>query len=432
MYVASPGGKAQWGKMNTELQTILSYMERERGIDREVLIQAVEYALQSAARKTVGGTGELRVEIDRETYDMRAFAQKEVVDKLKPGTDEISLEKAKRSDPKIEVGGIVEEEVTPRNFGRIAAQTAKQAILQKIRQAEREIVFEEYKDRVGDIVSGAVRQFNRSDIVVDLGRAEAVMPMKERVPTEEYQIGDRIRGYVMSVQANTSGPSVILSRSHPNFVKKLFALEVTEINDGVVEVMGIAREPGYRTKIAVRSNDEKVDPVGACVGMRGIRVKNIVRELSGEKIDIVRWSDDLKTYVTNALSPAKLAKVSIDPEMPGLVHVIADTDQLSLAIGKRGQNVRLTAKLLSVKIDIQKDESDLTFEEKVAHAIDKLAAIDGINQEQAKSLVQGGFLTIDGILAAEVDDIEEMAGFDTETARAVRQAAEAQADDGSE
>ena len=418
--------------MNTELQTILSFMERERGIDREVLIQAVEYALQSAARKTIGGNADLRVEIDRETYDMRAFAQKEVVDKLKPSTDEISLDRARKIDPEVEIGGSVEEEVTPRNFGRIAAQTAKQAILQKIRQAEREIVFEEYKDRVGDIVSGAVRQFNRSDIIVDLGRAEAVMPMKERVPTEEYQIGDRIRGYVMSVQANTSGPSVILSRSHPNFVKKLFQLEVTEITDGVVEVMGIAREPGYRTKIAVRSNDEKVDPVGACVGMRGIRVKNIVRELSGEKIDIVRWSDDLKTYVTNALSPAKLAKVSIDPEMPGLVHVIADTDQLSLAIGKRGQNVRLTAKLLSVKIDIQKDESDLTFEEKVAHAVDKLAAIDGIDQKQATALVQGGFLTVEGILAAEVEDIEDMAGFDTETARAVREAAESQADDGSE
>jgi len=404
-------------------------MERERGIDREVLIQAVEFALQSAARKTIGGTAELRIHIDRETYDMKAFAQKEVVDKRKPGTDEISLDNAKKINPDVEIGDTVEQEVTPRNFGRIAAQTAKQAILQKIRQAEREIVFEEYKDRLGDIVSGAVRQFNRSDIVVDLGRAEALMPMKERVPTEEYQIGDRIRGFVMSVQENTSGPSVILSRTHPNFVRKLFELEVTEITDGVVEIMGIAREPGYRTKIAVKSNDEKVDPVGACVGMRGIRVKNIVRELSGEKIDIVRWSDDLKTYVTNALSPAKLAKVSIDPEDPGMVHVIADSDQLSLAIGKRGQNVRLTAKLLSVKIDIQKDESDLTFEEKVAHAIDNLAAIDGIDQEQAKALVQGGFLTVEGILAAEVDDIEEMAGFDTETARSVREAAASKTED---
>ena len=415
--------------MNTELQTILSYMERERGIDREVLIQAVESALQAAARKTIGGTAELRIHIDRETYDMKAFAQKEVVDKLKPGVDEVSLDNAKKSNPDVQIGDTVEQEVTPRNFGRIAAQTAKQAILQKIRQAEREIVFEEYKDRLGDIVSGAVRQFNRSDIVVDLGRAEALMPMKERVPTEEYQIGDRIRGFVMSVQENTSGPSVILSRTHPNFVRKLFELEITEITDGVVEIMGIAREPGYRTKIAVKSNDEKVDPVGACVGMRGIRVKNIVRELSGEKIDIVRWSDDLKTYVTNALSPAKLAKVSIDPEDLGMVHVIADSDQLSLAIGKRGQNVRLTAKLLSVKIDIQKDESDLTFEEKVAHAIDNLAAIDGIDQEQAKALVQGGFLTVEGILAAEVDDIEEMAGFDTETARSVREAASSQTKD---
>ena len=329
--------------MNNELVTILNYMEKDRGIDREILIQAVEYALQTAARRNLGSDEDVRIEIDRETCDIKAFSERLVVDSARPGEGEISLSRARKVKSDAQVDDMVEVEVTPSNFGRIAAQAAKQAILQKIRQAERDMVYEEYKDRVGDIVSGAVRQFNRSDIIVDLGRAEAVIPSKERVPTEEYQVGDRIRGYVIDVQKSTSGPGVILSRSHPNFVMKLFELEVSEIVDGVVEVKGIAREPGYRTKIAVVSHDEKVDPVGACVGMRGIRVKNIVRELSGEKIDIIRWSDDVKTYVTNALSPAKLLKVTIDENMSNLVHVVADVEQLSLAIGKRGQNVRLMA-----------------------------------------------------------------------------------------
>jgi N utilization substance protein A len=409
--------------MNSELQTILTYMERERGIDREVLIQAVEYALQSASRKAFGSEQDLRIEIDRETCDIKAFAERTVVEDTRPGAEEISLAGARKIRPDAEVGSTVEIEVTPKNLGRIAAQTAKQAILQKIRQAERDIVFEEYKDRAGDIVSGSVRQFNRSDIIVDLGRAEAVIPARERVPTEEYQVGDRIRAFVLEVQQSAAGPAIILSRGHPDFVRKLFELEVSEINDGVVVIKGIAREPGYRTKIAVLSNDEKVDPVGACVGMRGMRVKNIVRELSGEKIDIIRWSDDTKTYVTNALSPAKLSKVTVDPNNPGLIHVVADPEQLSLAIGKRGQNVRLTAKLLNLKIDIQKDESEMSFEEKVAKAVESMASVEGIGREHAGALVKAGFLTVEGILAAEEKDLVEMAGLDAEAAKAIYEAA---------
>ena len=411
--------------MNNELATILNYMERERGINRETLIQAVEYALQSAGRKSITRQGEVRIEIDRETYDIKAFARVVVVDKTHAGEDEITLTSAKKTVPAAAVGDEMEVEVTPKDFGRIAAQTAKQAIIQRIRQAERDAVYEEYKDRSGDIVSGSVRQFNRSDIIVDLGRAEAVIPANERVPTEEYQVGDRIRAYVVTVQSGTGGPSVVLSRSHPDFVRKLFQLEVSEITDKIVEIKGIAREPGYRTKIAVISNDAKVDPVGACVGMRGMRVKNIVRELAGEKIDIVRWSEDVKTYVTNALSPAKLSKVWIDKDMPNLVHVVADADQLSLAIGKRGQNVRLTAKLLGMKIDIQKDVSELSFEEKVAAAIVDLASVEGITDEQAEALVKAGFLTVEGILAAELDELQETVGFDEETSRSVSEAAAA-------
>ena len=394
--------------MNSELAAILNYMEKERGIERETLIEAVEFAMQSAAHKMPGaGEAELRIHIDRDTYDIKAFAMVEVAEEVTSAYEEITLDAARKMKADAEIGDALEIEVPTKDLGRIAAQTAKQAIIQKIRQAERDIVFDEYKDRVGDIITGSVRQFNRSDIIVDLGRGEAILPARERVPTEEYQVGDRIRAYILSVQSNVAGPSIVLSRSHPDFVRALFQLEVSEINDNVVEIKGIAREPGYRTKIAVVSHDEKVDPVGACVGMRGIRVKNIVRELSGEKIDIIRWSDDTKTYVANALSPAKLLKVWIDTAVPELVHVIADTEQLSLAIGKRGQNVRLTAKLLGWKVDIQKDETEVTFEEKVAKAVDTIAAIEGFVREDAELLVKAGFLTVDGIVAADIADLVE-------------------------
>ncbi len=416
--------------MNNELIAILNYMEKERGIDREVLIEAVEFALQSAARKSTASDEDLRVAIDRESCDIKAYAMRLVVDTPKAGTGEITLKDAKKTQSDAQVGEEIEVEVTPANLGRIAAQTAKQAITQRIRQAEREIVFDEYKDRVGDIVSGAVRQFNRSDIIVDLGRAEALLPSRERVPTEEYQIGDRIRAYVVSVQNNQTGPAIMLSRSHPDFVRRLFELEVSEISDGIVEIKGIAREPGYRTKIAVVSHDAKVDPVGACVGMRGMRVKNIVRELSGEKIDIIRWSEDVKTYVINALSPARLAKVDIhDTDEERVIHVIADPDQLSLAIGKRGQNVRLSAKLIGWKIDIHKDESAISFEEKVTLAIEHLAEIDGVEPEMAQALVGAGFLTPEGILAAEAEDLAEMLDIDFAAAKALYAAVEAQQQD---
>lgn len=411
--------------LNNDLSAILSFMEKERGIDREVLLKAVEFALQSAAKKNLPTDENVRVEINRKDYDIQVFAPREVVEGATAPEGKITLAAARKLKPDVKVGESIEVQATPRNFGRIAAQTAKQAIIQKIKQAERDRVFDEYKDRAGEIVSGTVRQFSRSDIIVDLGRAEAVIPAKERVPTEEYQVGDRIRGLLLSVQVNPNGPAITLSRSHPDFVKALFKIEVSEIADGIVEVKGIAREPGYRTKIAVVSHDEKVDPVGACVGMRGIRVKNIVRELYGEKIDIIRWHSDPKTYVTNALSPAKLSKVYVDENQPDLIHVVADADQLSLAIGKRGQNVRLTHKLCGIKIDIQKDESETSFEEKVARAVGSLAGVPGIGKENAEKLVKAGFLTLEGILAAEPKDLEEMAGVDAATAKTLYEVAAA-------
>ena len=410
--------------MNNELLAVLDYMERERGIDRETLLVAVESALLSASKKSVSPAKDLRIAIDRKTCDIRAFAKVQVVENVVAPHDQVALAAAKKMKADAKLGDFLELEVTPKNFGRIAAQTAKQAILHKIRQAEKDKVFEEYKDRPGDIVSGAVRRFERSDVVVDLGRAEAIMPARERVPTEEYQVGDRIRALLLSVDNTPQGPEIILSRSHPDFVRRLFELEVSEIADKTVEIKGIAREAGFRSKIAVVSHDQKVDPVGACVGMRGIRVKNIVRELSGEKIDIVRWHEDIKTYVTNALAPAKLVRVNVEPET-NTVRVIVDADQLSLAIGKKGQNARLTAKLTGWKIDIQRDEADIGFEEKVARAVAELAKIEGIGAEFAEKLVHAGFLTPEGILAVEAADLESIEGVDAEAAKRIRAGAEA-------
>jgi N utilization substance protein A len=408
--------------MNGELSSVLSYLEKERGIDRETLFLTVESALLSASRKSVGPAKNVRIHMDRKTCDIKAFATVLVVEKVDNPHDEITLAGARKVNPTAQLGDSVEIEVTPKNFGRIAAQTAKQAILQKIRQAERNIVYEEYRDRVNDIVSGTIRRFERNDIVIDLGRAEAILSSKERISTEMYQLGDQIRALVLSVQDNASGPCIMLSRSHPDFLRRLFQLEVAEISDNTVEIKGVAREAGFRTKIAVMSRDAKVDPVGACVGMRGVRVKNIVRELSGEKIDIVRWSDDIKTYVSNALSPAKLSKVEIDPDKPRVIHVTTEADQLSLAIGKRGQNVRLSSKLTGWKIDVQKDEGNISFEEKVAKAICDLAAIPNIGRANAEKLVQAGFLNIEGILAAEVADLEATGEFDSATAKIIYEA----------
>jgi N utilization substance protein A len=415
--------------MNNELHAILSYMEKERGIDRDVLIKAVEFALQSVARKSSSPEQEVRVEIDRKTYQIREFGKAVVVAAVPRNKHEIALDPARRIKADAQVGEVVEVELPPGDFSRIAAQTAKQAILQKIRQAEREIVVEEFKSQIGKIISGTIRQFSHGEMVVDLGRAEGVMNGKDRVPTEDYVVGDRIRALVVEIQPNAAGPAVILSRTHNDFIVELFKLEVAEIADGVVTIKGIAREPGSRTKIAVASSDAKVDPVGACVGMRGMRVKNIVRELSGEKIDIIRWSDDLRTCAANALAPAKFTKVVIDPEDPRVVHVTVEPDQLSLAIGKRGQNVRLSAKLLGVKIDIQKDEASVSFEEKVAKAVAEMAALPGIGKENAEKLVAAGFLTVEGILAADVGELAEAAGFDAETAKNIFETAAAQTAD---
>lgn len=413
--------------MNADFVAVLEFWEREKGISRDVLVAAVHEALLSAAKKAVGPARDLRCEIDQKTGDIKAFAKLTVSEKVLSKHDQISVFDARRIKPDAQVGEDVEVEVTPAGFGRIASQYAKQSLMQHIRRAEKQLIFTEFKDRVGDIISGTVRRFERSDVTIDLGKYEALLPNRERVPTEEYQIGERIRCYVKAVETGPHGPDIILSRADPQFVIKLFQLEVSEINDGTIEIKGIAREPGFRTKIAVWTRDEKVDPVGACVGLRGQRVKNIVRELNNEKVDIIRWDSNVRNFIANALSPAKLKTFEID-EARKRVKIMVSPDQLSLAIGKRGQNARLTSKLTGWQVDIEAEQIvSMGFEEKIAQAVQALAAVPGITQEQASVLVNSGLTSLEALLQAEEADLSGIPQIG-EQAGAILEAARAEAD----
>ena len=412
--------------MNADFLAVLEFWEREKGISRDVLVGAVQDALLSAAKKAVGPARELRVAIDPKNGDIRAYAKLIVSEKIISKHDQLSVFDAHRLKPDAQVGDELEVEVTPVGFGRIAAQYAKQALMMHIRRAEKALIFTEFKDRVGDIISGTVRRFDRSDVIVDLGKYEALLPNRERVPTEEYQVGERIRCYVKAVEQGPHGPEIILSRADPRFVLKLFQLEVSEINDGTIEIKGVAREPGFRTKLAVWTRDEKVDPVGACVGLRGQRVKNIVRELNNEKVDIIRWDSNVKHFVTNALAPAKLKAFEID-EVRKRVRITVSDDQLSLAIGKRGQNARLTSKLTGWQVDIEAEVVVTRgFEEKVAEAVALLAAIQGISREQADILVHHGLTRLEDLLQADLSDLAGIAELGDQAA-AILEAARAEA-----
>ncbi|HEY2328663.1 MAG TPA: transcription termination factor NusA [Verrucomicrobiae bacterium] len=413
--------------MNADFIAGLEFWEREKGVSREVLMGAVQGALLQAAKKAVGPARELRVDIDQKAGDIKAFAKLIVADKVISQHDQISLFDARRIKADAKVGDEIEKEVTPAGFGRIAAQYAKQALMQSVRQAEKAMIMTEYKDRVGDIVSGTVRRFDRSDVILDLGKFEAMMPNKERVPTEEYQVGERIRCLVKAVQEGPHGPEIILSRADTKFIVKLFQLEVSEISDGTIEIKGIAREPGFRTKMAVYSRDNKVDPVGACVGLRGQRVKNIVRELNNEKVDVIPWSSDVKAFVTKALEPAKIKSIEMD-EARKTLNVLVSEDQLSLAIGKRGQNSRLTEKLTGWKVIIDAEHIVTKgFDEKFAEAVAQIAAIPGITQEQANKLVHGGIWRLEDLVQAEAGDLADIPGVG-ENAAAILEAARAEAE----
>ncbi len=338
--------------MNGEFLQALEQIAKEKGISKELLIDAIDVALVSAFKKNFGTSQNVKVQINRETGEVDVYALKTVVEEVDNEFMQISLQDAKAIDKNYEAGNVVETKVTPKNFGRIAAQTAKQVVVQRIREAERGIIFDEYISRENEIVTGLVQRKEKNSVFIDLGKTEAILGPGEQTPNEVYNIGDRIKTYIVEVKKTTKGPQIILSRTHPGLVKRLFELEVPEIQSGIVEIKSIAREAGSRTKIAVYSHDENIDPVGACVGQRGHRVQVIVDELRGEKIDIIQWSNDPEIFVGSALSPAKVIEVFADKETNAARVVVGDT-QLSLAIGKEGQNARLAAKLTGWKIDIK-------------------------------------------------------------------------------
>lgn len=413
--------------MTNDIVALIEYYEKEKGIDRDKVVAALEFSFISAYRKMVPGADAietLRAEVNLKKGETRIFAILTVVedDDHDDKFNEVPLSTALKKAADAKVGDIQEFNVTPKDFGRIAVQTAKQTMMQRLRQAEKEMIYEEFKDRAGEIVSGTVRRFDRSDVILDLGKFEAIMPQRERVVVEDYNVGDRLRAYVVAVENGIRGPEIIVSRSHPNFVRRLFELEVSEINDGTVEIRGIAREAGYRTKIAVTSANEKVDPVGACVGMRGSRVKNIVRELNNEKVDIIRWSSDPKEYVLEALKPAKVKNLVFDPEKKS-VQISVDEDQLSLAIGKKGQNARLTSRLTGWEINIDRDTSAThAVEQKVAQAAQALAGALPITEAQGLALVKSGFTNLEGLRDAAVEDLVEILSVDEAKAREIHEA----------
>jgi len=367
--------------MNGELLAVLDHIEREKDIAKEVLIQAVEAALVSASRKVLGdkATDDITVRLNSETGAIGVFSK--------------------------------DEEITPPEFGRIAAQTAKQVIIQKIREAERDVIYNEFQDRIGSITNGIAQRFDREGIVIDLGRTEAILPRREQLPKEVYKRGQRVRAYILDVKKTTRGPQIILSRKHPNLLKRLFELEVPEIYEGIVEIKAVVREAGERTKIAVFSKDEKVDCVGACVGMRGSRVKNIVRELSGERIDIIKWSENIEDYIAAALSPAKVSSVSVNKEKKR-IEVIVEDDQLSLAIGKRGQNVRLASRLTGWEIDVR---SKIAKEAKEF----KILKLPGIGKKVEKALIEAKLDSWRALSKASVEDLIKVPRIGKKTAEKI-------------
>ena len=342
--------------MNHEFMEALDELEKDRGIDKDILIDTIEQALLTAYKKNFGSAQNVRVEVDRVKGDVRVFSQRVVVDEsdLYDTFLEIELKDAREISPNYELGDIIENEVTPKDFGRIAAQTAKQVVVQRIREAEREIVYNEFMDKENEIVTGEVARVNKNIVYVNLGRIEAIMTQAEQIPGEHYQAGQKIKVYILEVKKTNKGPQIVVSRSHPGLVKRLFEFEVPEIFEGIVQIKSVSREAGSRTKMAVKSIDEKIDPIGACVGPKGSRVKNIVDELGDEKIDIIKYSDDPAEYISASLSPSKVEKVEVNEEEKSALVVVPDY-QLSLAIGKEGQNARLAAKLTNWKIDIKSE-----------------------------------------------------------------------------
>ena len=407
--------------MFVELNRVLDQVAKDKGIPKEILVDAIEQAFLSAARKKWGHLGELEAHFNEEDGEIELFQFKTAVATVEDPNIQMVLPEARKLDPEAQEGDSIGVKMDPAVFGRIAAQAAKQVIIQKVRDAERNIVFAEYKDRVGELVTGIVRRYEKGDLIVDLGKAEAVIPRQEQVPTEHYKVGDRIQTYFLELNPDRSGSMLVLSRRHSNLVKQLFAVEVPEIAEGIVQLKGCAREPGVRAKIAVASDDSDVDPVGACVGMKGSRVQSVVQELKGEKIDIVAWDSDAARFVCNAIAPAEVAKVIIK-EREHVMEVIVPDDQLSLAIGRKGQNVRLAAQLVGWNIDVF---SEAKIEELASRTKIVLAKVLETEDSNAILLYTHGFRAFEDIAHADWENLKKVPGIGEENLKKLQEKAKA-------
>src|SRR5215831_8952663 len=411
--------------MLPDLNRVIEQVSREKQIGREIIVKALEEAMLAAAKKTFGQAKNLEAKFNTELGEVELFEIRTVVDKVEDPENQVTLEVARaKIDPEAEVGDELLAKLPPEKFGRIAAQAAKQNIIQRVRDAERDIIYNEFKGRKGELFSGIVQRFEKRNLIVNLGRTDAILPEMEQIPRERYRQGDRIRAFILEVELTGKGPQIVLSRTHPGFLIKLFAQEVPEIYEGIVEVKGATREPGVRAKIAVISNDRDVDPVGACVGMRGTRVQAVVQELRGERVDIVLWRSDPAEYVCRALAPAQVSKIIMD-EDGGAMEVVVPDDQLSLAIGKKGQNVRLAAQLTGWKLDLR-SESEAEDEARRARA--SLLAIPQLSDITAELLYQNGFKSAEDLAASDEETVGEIEGIGAERGDAILAAARAHVD----
>ncbi len=401
--------------MATELMRIIEQVSRQRGVDKSVLIKAIEDAVKVAVRKRFGHDRDIEVSFNEELGEVEIFEFKEVVEKVTDPNKQISLEEALELDPEVQIGDSLGIKIDTNTLGRIAAQAAKQVIMQRFREAERDIIYDDFKDRKGEIVNGIVQRIERGSIIVNLGRTEAELPPEEQMPNESYKQGDRIRGYIIDVKHYSRGPQIILSRTHPDFVRALFENEVPEIAEGIVEIVQVAREPGSRSKIAVRSKDPDVDPVGACVGLKGRRVQAVVQELRGEKIDIVPWSPDPAKFVCNALAPAEIIRVIVDEANKSMEVVVPD-DQLSLAIGKKGQNVRLAAKLTGWNLDVI---SESRYNQALKKGFESLLSLEHVDLKLATELYDKGYGSAFELANADEESLLKIEGMTLEKARLI-------------
>jgi len=396
-----------------EIKRVVDQVSRDKGIDREVLITALEEALRAAARKKFGNLIDIEVQYNEETGEIEVFQFKEVAEIITEPDVQISIKEGRKLDPDCEVGDSLGAKMDTSTFGRIAAQSAKQVIIQKMKDAERKAVYAGFINRKGEVINGIVQRIDRGDIIVNVGHTEAILTIKEQVPREGYKRGDRVRGLILDVQLESRGPQILLSRTHPSFLINLFKTEVPEISEGIVSIMGAAREPGSRAKFAVASNDSDIDPVGACVGMKGSRVQNVVQELRGEKIDIISWHADSAKYVCNALAPAEISRVIIDEENRSMEVIVPD-EFLSVAIGKKGQNVRLASRLTGWHLEVT---SETRYSKLMQDGYDSLVALPGVGISMADALYEKGFYSSGELGRASVEDLIQIRGIGEEKAR---------------